>query len=172
MTAPADLARLLRRLPIFGALAETEAVELVARCSTFRYDPGVRLFQEGDLAESVMVIVSGKVDITCSMADGPEVVVATEGAGAILGEMAVIDLAPRSASATAVEPTVVLVIEAPTFYDLVAVGHPAAGRILREVAATAAQRIRVLDETVDRVAAAGVPGELRTLSPVIRRTLT
>lgn len=150
-----ELARLLRRLPVFGSLGTDEAVDLASRCTGLRYQAGMRLFTEGEFADSVMVVVSGAVEITCSVPDGPDLVVATERAGAILGEMALLDAAPRSASATAVEETTVLVIGAQTFADLVAIGHPAAGGILRTVALQACARLRALESKVDGAIATG-----------------
>lgn len=172
MNNPSDLARLLRRLPIFGALGEDEALHLASRCQALRYSKGMRLFNEGELAASVLILVTGSVEITCATADGAEVVLATERPGALLGEMAVIDPAPRSASATALEDSVVLVVDAPTFFDLVAIGHPAASQILRGVASIVCARIRALDGTVDRLALAGTPSELRLESRAMRRALT
>lgn len=167
-----DVARLLRRLPIFGALAEDEAMLLASRCQALRYPKGMRLFNEGELAASVLVLVTGSVEISCATADGAEVVLATERPGGLLGEMAVIDPAPRSANATALEDCVALVVDAPTFFDLVAIGHPAASQILRSVAAMVCARIRALDSTVDRLALAGAPVELRRESQAMRRALT
>lgn len=53
------------------------------------------LFAEGDAADDMFVIKSGEIDITVGGA-----VVQTLGAGEILGEMALVDDSPRSASAS------------------------------------------------------------------------
>ncbi len=146
-----ELARLLQRLPIFNSLGAEEAVDLSSRCTGLRYKQGMRLFSEGEFGDSVMVVVSGGVQISCSVPDGPDLVVASERTGALLGEMSLLDPAPRSATATATEETVVLVIDGSTFADLVAIGHPAASGILRTVAMQACHRLRGLERKVDRL---------------------
>lgn len=146
-----ELARLLRRLPIFSSLGPDEAVALATRCTGLRYKPGMRIFSEGEYADSVMVVVSGSVQISVAVADGPDLVIAMESPGSILGEMALIDPAPRAASAVAVEETVVLVIDAHAFADLLAAGHPAATGILRTVALQVCSRLRSVESKLDRM---------------------
>src|SRR5437016_1005653 len=60
------------------------------------YGPGDKIFSAGDLGTAMYVIMEGEVDILVG-----NQVVETAGVGAIFGEMALIDKAPRSASATA-----------------------------------------------------------------------
>lgn len=172
MTVPSELSRLLRRLPVFGALDEEESGHLAQRCQALRYAPGMCIFAEGDLGDSVMVLVTGRVEIACAVPDGPELVIATLDPGALIGEMAILDAAPRSASARALEESVVLVIDAPTFFELVSIGHAGASEILRTVIKQVAGRIRHLEATVDRIilgggGGAGMSAEVRTLRRVL-----
>lgn len=146
-----ELARLLRRLPVFSSLAPEEAVALAARCTGLRYKPGMRIFNEGEFADAVTIVVSGLVQISVSVPDGPDLVVSTESPGAIIGEMALIDPAPRAATATAIEETVVLTIDAHAFGDLLAAGHPAASGILRTVSLQVCSRLRALEAKLDRL---------------------
>ncbi|HPF74839.1 MAG: EAL domain-containing protein [Rhodanobacteraceae bacterium] len=62
---------------------------------------GQELFHEGDPAGSAYLIESGTIAIV-THDEGREVLLSELGAGAILGEMAVIDAAPRTATARAV----------------------------------------------------------------------
>ncbi|MSQ00713.1 MAG: cyclic nucleotide-binding domain-containing protein [Myxococcales bacterium] len=155
-----ELARLLRRLPVFSSLAAEEAVALAARCTGLRYKPGMRIFTEGEYADSVTVVVNGLVQISISVPDGPDLVVSTESPGALIGEMALIDPAPRAATATAIEETVVLTIDATAFADLLAAGHPGASGILRTIALQVCTRLRALESKLDRLLT-GVGPELR-----------
>ncbi len=164
-----ELARLLRRLPIFSALGPDEAVALATRCTGLRYKPGMKIFSEGEFADSVMVVVSGSVQISVSVADGPDLVIAVEAPGSIVGEMALIDPAPRAATATAVEETVVLVIDAHAFGDLLAAGHPAASGILRTVAGQVCARLRALELKLDRMLTAPPDDARRALADTARR---
>ncbi len=155
-----ELAKLLRRLPVFSSLGPEEAVALASRCTGLRYKPGMRIFSEGEYADSVTIVVSGMVQISVTVPDGPDLVVSTESPGAIIGEMALIDPAPRAATATAIDETVVLMIDAHAFADLLAAGHPAASGILRTVTHQVCGRLRALESKLDRLLT-GSGGELR-----------
>lgn len=151
--ANADIAKLLQRLPLFSALGIDEALGLAKEANGLRYSPGMRLFTEGDPGDGVVVVVSGAVQVSCAVPDGPDLVLATVGPGALLGEMALLDPAPRSATAVATEDTVVLHINAQSFTKLVGSNHPATSSILRSIARTACARLRTLESKIDKLLA-------------------
>ena len=66
-----------------------------------RLQPGEALFREGDAPTTAFILEEGQVEIRATQRGRP-VVLALLGPGAIIGEMAVIDDAPRTATATAV----------------------------------------------------------------------
>jgi len=70
------------------------------------YEAGEVIFREGSHGKTVYLVSSGRVEIS-KMAKGKKVVVETLGPGAILGMMTFIDPSPRSATAIALEDTVV-----------------------------------------------------------------
>jgi diguanylate cyclase len=61
---------------------------------------GTLLFAEGDVGSSAYLIGAGSVEIFL-LREGAEVILAVRGPGEIIGEMAIIDNRPRSASARA-----------------------------------------------------------------------
>nr|WP_221474444.1 Crp/Fnr family transcriptional regulator [Planomonospora venezuelensis] len=69
-----------------------------------RWDRGTALMSEGDVADWVLVLTSGRVKVSSHTESGTEVVLAVRGPGALLGEFSVIDGLPRSATVTALEP--------------------------------------------------------------------
>ncbi len=75
-----------------------------------RFDAGETIFAEGDPSEHCYRIRSGSVEIRLRvpgvMKRGRSETIATCGPGELIGEMSVIDAAPRSATAVAVAPTV------------------------------------------------------------------
>lgn len=75
---------------------------------------GDRLFKVGDAGEEMFLILEGKVDVVVS-----DKVVDTVGLHGVLGEMALIDRAPRSATAVVSQAGEVAVINRDTFYDLI-----------------------------------------------------
>jgi EAL domain-containing protein (putative c-di-GMP-specific phosphodiesterase class I) len=65
-----------------------------------RLQPGEFLFREGDAPTTAFILDEGQVEIRATQR-GSEVVLALLGPGAIIGEMAVIDAAPRTATVVA-----------------------------------------------------------------------
>jgi CRP-like cAMP-binding protein len=81
-----------------------------------QYESGEVILREGDIGETAYTIDHGQVEVTKQM-DGRAVHLAYIGAGDVFGEMSMIDDRPRSATITAVEPTVVLEVHREGFYD-------------------------------------------------------
>ena len=100
----------LRRTTVFGGLDPSALGELASVCVTRTFRRDQYLMYQGDPGDHLAVIVDGLVKITVASDRGDEMVLATIGAGEMLGELAVIDQGPRSASAVAVHPTTALVV--------------------------------------------------------------
>lgn len=95
------------------AAAEAESLQSLGRRQ--RYPRGSTLFVEGDRADRVTVIQDGRVKISILTPDGKEVVLAVRGRGDLVGEQGFLDGAPRSATATAMDPVDAVVIPAGEF---------------------------------------------------------
>jgi CRP-like cAMP-binding protein len=97
------------------------------------YPPGDVLFREGEAGEVMFVIQSGAVRISKSIG-GEDKVLAVLGPGEFLGEMAILNGRPRTATATVVESTRCLVIEAKTLESMVARNAEIALRLIKKLA--------------------------------------
>ena len=97
------------------------------------YRPGDVLFREGESGDVMFVIQSGAVKITKALA-GEAKVLAVLGPGEFLGEMAILNGKPRTATATVVEPTRCLLIEAKTLESMVARNAEIALRLIKKLA--------------------------------------
>lgn len=71
--------------------------------SPLDFNAGEIIMRQGDRGENAFIIEEGKVEITIIRPGGEELVVGTRGKGAIIGEMSLIDNAPRTATIIAVE---------------------------------------------------------------------
>ena len=80
------------------------------------YKPGTHLFYENDHSRELYIIQSGNIKVY-RVNDGREIVLTVLGKGAVLGEMALIDGKPRSASAKAIDDCVVASIDAKSFFE-------------------------------------------------------
>lgn len=69
------------------------------------FQSGESLFQEGDQTSFFYIIESGRVEVFTKNSQGEKVSLATLSDGEPIGEFAMITQKPRSASATALEPT-------------------------------------------------------------------
>lgn len=97
----------------------------------YRIPAGVRLFKEGDPGTGAYLIESGRVDLT-KVVRGQDVLLATAVDGEIIGEMALIDGQPRSATATTASETVVTTIPAAHFRAHLSTLDPVAQALLRK----------------------------------------
>jgi CRP/FNR family cyclic AMP-dependent transcriptional regulator len=98
-----------------------------------RMKAGETLFANGDAGEKMFLVLEGKVDVLVN-----DKVVTTVGLHGIVGEMALLDLEPRSATAVVSEAGEIAVIDRSTFLDLVREQPSFALYVMR----TMAQRIR------------------------------
>jgi selenocysteine lyase/cysteine desulfurase len=101
---------LLRRLPLFSGLGDEELAELAGSLRLLRLERGATLFAEGAPAGSAFLVVRGAVEATRVRGDR-RLRLATVGPGRLLGELSLVDGGPRTATCTAVEPTLVLELD-------------------------------------------------------------
>src|SRR6185295_17969555 len=85
-----------------------------------RFRRGEVIFHLGDPGDALFVIVSGEVKITLPAETGDEAILATLRPGDVFGELALLDGAPRSASASALTPTEAVVLPRDRFRELIA----------------------------------------------------
>jgi len=74
------------------------------------FQTGDIIMRQGDIGACAFIIESGRVEIVLTRDDGSEMSLGTRGAGAMIGEMALIDKAPRTATIKALEPCQLLEI--------------------------------------------------------------
>jgi CRP/FNR family cyclic AMP-dependent transcriptional regulator len=111
---------LLRRTKLFAELGEQTLSALAERSVERTYPRHGRLFHQGDPGGGLFVVASGLVKVLVTSEDGEEMVLVTLGPGEALGELSIVDGGPRSASAEALEPTVVLLITRDVLLELAA----------------------------------------------------
>jgi EAL domain-containing protein (putative c-di-GMP-specific phosphodiesterase class I) len=74
------------------------------------YKSGDVILRQGDPGESAYIIESGRVEILVQSENGPLQNLGTRGPGSIIGEMAIVDNAPRTATVRAIEDCTLLEI--------------------------------------------------------------
>ena len=116
------------------ALTPEEVADLRASGRERHYDANVALFHEGDDAGSVIVLLAGRAKLTVPNSSGREVIVAVRGPGDLLGELAALVEAPRSATVTTIEAVDALIISGSAFASFLERNARVALVILRLVA--------------------------------------
>lgn len=110
----------LSAMPLFRGL-DDGALESIARgLRTRRFRRGEVIFHLGDPGDALFIVASGAVKITLPSETGDEAILATLRPGDFFGELALLDGAPRSATAAALEPTETLVLPRERFRELIA----------------------------------------------------
>jgi CRP-like cAMP-binding protein len=92
---------LLQSMPIFGGVTERALCYLLDKASKVSVSRGQFFFREGDPATGMFVLTRGQVEIVKER-NGKQLVLGRLNAGDCFGEMALMDLHPRSASVRAV----------------------------------------------------------------------
>lgn len=95
------------------------------------FDNGHVLFHEGEDGEDMYIIQSGRVAIKKKVKEG-ETTLAVLEKGDFFGEMAILERAPRSATAVVVEAGDIIVISGETFGDMIKANPEIAVRMLRK----------------------------------------
>ncbi|MEV4759844.1 Crp/Fnr family transcriptional regulator [Micromonospora sp. NPDC049559] len=148
------------------APADRDALERIGQRR--RYGSGEVLLHQAEPSNHILILLSGSVKVTCSDAEGREVVLALRGPGDILGEMEVmIEEAPRSAAIRTLRNEVdALVVPARRFVEFLD-RHPAAWRSLYTVLAL---RLREANRNAREFGRTGVRQALaRLLSDLARQ---
>ena len=120
MIHPHGVVQALAAVPLFAGLAAPALESLARAVRSRRFRRGEVVFHLGDPGDALFVVSGGAVKITLPSEAGDEAIIATLRAGDFFGELALLDGAPRSATATALEPTETLVLPRDRFRDLVA----------------------------------------------------
>jgi CRP/FNR family cyclic AMP-dependent transcriptional regulator len=138
-----------------GTGSVTVAEFIAARGHRHTFRTGQTLFIEGDRSHSVFVCLSGRVRIFVTLPSGRELTMGVKTPGQVFGELSAIDERPRSASATAMEPTVVAHMSGVTFVEQCVHRPELASPLLRSLAdqlrrANARMSARNSDTTIVR----------------------
>lgn len=101
----------LRRNYMFRSLPDATLHSIAALAGRKLYQKGTVIFSQGDSGDALYGVASGRVRISASGAGGREVFLNIMEPGDTFGEIAVMDGLPRTAGATALDRTVLIVLK-------------------------------------------------------------
>ena len=118
----------LRKVPLFAELPDADLQRLCSMIKEVNLASGETLFAEGDPGEEAYVIAEGEIEIV-KISSGRDVLLAVRTSGDVIGETALLEMAPRSATARARGACKLLAIHK-TLLDELVQGSASAARIM------------------------------------------
>ncbi|MCP3961807.1 MAG: cyclic nucleotide-binding domain-containing protein [bacterium] len=112
-----EIERALARVKIFSTLPPRDLRKLAGMCLLRSYAAGDFILEEGSTGLGLFLVTAGTVEVFKTR-DGEKVPLAVLGRGDVLGEMALLDNQPRSATAVALEGTECLLLSRDQFRTL------------------------------------------------------
>jgi CRP/FNR family transcriptional regulator, cyclic AMP receptor protein len=138
-------AEVLKLCPIFANLSARELKKTSALIYERSYQAGEYLFEKGQPGTAMFIIKTGQVKVVVPGHDS-EVELATINPEDFLGELALLDDTPRSASAKAAEKTETLAFFREDLSELVETYPSIAVKIMRDLAIIVGQRLKASNE--------------------------
>ena len=150
---------LLRNVPLFAMLPESQLGLLTSAVSRKSYPRGTTIIAAGDATESLYVVISGRLKVMMSDDEGREVILSILGPSEFFGEMGLIDDSPRSATVITLEPCELLVLSKRDFKKCVAENFEMAMTVMRGLV----KRLREADRKIGSLALMDVYGRVARL---------
>ena len=167
-TVPTEFAiEALQRCGLFARVERPALETCAARLAVRRYRRNETIFHQGDPGDALYIVESGSVKIVLPSPEGEEgAIIATLTRGDFFGELALLDGAPHSATAVALEPTGTLVLQRDAFESLIATEPALRSALFAGLAA----ELRRLTAHVEDLYFLDLPGRLA--SSLVRRART
>lgn len=142
-------AELLRKTSPNFALTMQEANYIVSLMRLVQFPAGTTLFSAGDASNTgyMLLLLEGDVSVDTGNTGGASKVdISSIGPGALIGELALMDGAPRSATCTAISPVVAAGLSSGGLQRLIEQFPQVAIKLVIYIAQSASDRLRSLSE--------------------------
>ncbi|WP_153147590.1 Crp/Fnr family transcriptional regulator [Dechloromonas sp. H13] len=149
----------LRNVPLFSGLDETELDRLSRVAGRRRAGRGEQVVRAGESADALLVLLTGRAKVTNFDEEGREIILAWLGPGEFFGEMGLIDGSPRSASVVAVENCELLTIGKTEFQRCMQDNFQVALKLMQILV----RRLREADRNIESLALLDVYGRVARL---------
>ncbi len=151
---------MLNIIPLFSNLSSAQLQSIGAHAAMRVYEKGDVIVQQGEVAQSLHVLVAGQVKVYMRNEENREVIINTLSAGEFFGELPMFDQEPRSASVAAIERCHVQTLSYTKFQKVLDASPDIARRIMEALAA----RLRHADRQISTLALLNISGRVsRTL---------
>lgn len=138
----------LEMIPIFDEVAGPDFKLLAKAAEVDNYKAGMEIFKEGAPGDAMYFIISGQVEIVKKSASGESKRLALLPKGTVLGEMSLVDSAPRSATAIANTDVKMVLMKKHAFQTLTDEFPRPACKIMLKLLRTLSMRLRQTDSKI------------------------
>ncbi|HXE39812.1 MAG TPA: cyclic nucleotide-binding domain-containing protein [Azonexus sp.] len=149
----------LRNVPLFSGLNESELEKLSKVSGRKRAERGSFVVRAGESTDSLYILLTGRAKVTNTDEEGREIILAWLGPGEFFGEMGLIDGSPRSANVVASEPCELLVLSRDTFQRCLQDNFLVAQKLMQILV----RRLREADRKIESLALLDVYGRVARL---------
>ena len=144
-----SLRQLLPSLAVFRGLTEHEIDTICPLISTRECTPNEVIASQGDLATTMFIIGRGRCQVTLAPeGDGHPVILAELTVGDCIGEMALVDIQPRSATITAIEPSLLLGLSNMDFLKIYELNISTYALMLNNICREISRRLRKANQRI------------------------
>jgi len=133
---------LILNIPILARLKDEELRTIQRYLNLIEVIPGEIVFKEGDRGDYVCFVVDGALDVLKESESGESIVISTLSKGRSIGEMAVIDELPRSATVKARTKSTLITLSRDNFNYILAEHSTIGVKILKGVARLLSMSLR------------------------------
>lgn len=151
-----DVGAVLRSNRLLSELDPRQMSELVALGRTVKIPANVGVFQKGEPGDCLYAILKGQIGVHTSSASGKFVLLNILDPGDVLGEIALVDGKPRTASASALRPSVLFRLDRPEFLAFLERHPPLCIRMMMVLC----ERLRWVSENIEDAIFHDVPRRL------------
>ncbi len=159
ITASKDEVEMLRKIPLFGGLRDNDLKRVLKVLHVREFTANEVVFREAQTGAGVYIIKQGEVDIVTRTDDGSEMKLVTLGEGQFFGELALLESAPRSATAVSRKPSVLLGMFESDLESLVERDSRLGARVIWNLARMTGARLRELSASVRAKQSAALKSE-------------
>ncbi|MDB5035920.1 MAG: hypothetical protein JWQ98_3161 [Chlorobi bacterium] len=107
---PVDVERLVE-IELFALLDREDRQELADVVDYIKLDAGEICFETGEPGDSIMMVLSGAVELSVRDTVGQKIILTMAEHGDLFGELSLVESGPRTATAVATEPSEVIVLD-------------------------------------------------------------
>jgi len=160
------LTRFFRSVPVFGGLEGRSLERVISALQEREFPAGSTIFNAGELGRTMYLLAEGQVEVVCSTSDGKQISLVQLGPGECFGEMALVELQPRSATVRVRKKAKTYSLNNMDLWNLYREDNYAYVIVLQNICRILSRRLRKADSRISDFIAATRGG--RTRRPTVQ----